>query len=126
MGNTIETKELLNRYYKGFAEKKGWENTLSEDFKFVGGDMTKTTPVVGKQAYIEVIKRFSQLFKSMRVKEMIVEEDHACVIGNYNYEFPGGKKINGNVAEIWKVKDGKLDSLTIFFDTLSFESLTKK
>jgi len=126
MENTLKTKELLNLYYKGFAEKEGWENTLSDDFKFVGGDMTKTTPVVGKQAYIEVIKRFSQLFKSMRIKEMIVEGDHACVIGNYDYEFPGGKKINGNVAEIWKIKNEKLDSLTIFFDTLTFDLLTKK
>ncbi len=88
--------------------------------------MTNTTPVISKQAYIEVINRFSRLFKSMRVKEMIVEDDQACVIGNYDYEFPGGKKTNGNVAEIWKVKDGKLDSLTIFFDTLTFELFTKK
>jgi len=126
MGNKLKTKELLNLYYKGFAEKKDWENTLSEDFKFVGGDMTNTTPTIGKQAYIEIIKRFSQLFKSMRLKEMIVEGDQACVIGNYDYEFPGGKNINGDVAEIWKVKNGKLDSLTIFFDTLTFDQLTKK
>jgi ketosteroid isomerase-like protein len=126
MGNTIQTKELLNLYYKGFASKEGWDSVISEDFKFIGGDMTNTTPATGKQAYIDVINRFSRLFKSMRVKEMIVEEDRACVIGNYDYEFPGGKKINGDVAEIWKVKNGKLDSLTIFFDTLSFEQFTKK
>jgi ketosteroid isomerase-like protein len=126
MNSTLKTKELLNIYYKGFAEKKEWDSVLSDNFKFVGGDMTNTTPTIGKQAYIEIIKRFSQLFKSMRVKEMIVEGDDACVIGNYDYEFPGGKKINGDVAEIWKVKNGKLDSLTIFFDTLTFELFTKK
>ena len=88
--------------------------------------MTKTTPIVGKQAYIEIIKRFSQLFTNMRIKEMLVEGNTACVIGNYDYVFPGGKKINGDVAEIWKAKNGKLDSLTIFFDTLNFDLLTKK
>jgi ketosteroid isomerase-like protein len=122
----MTTKELLDRYYKGFAKKSGWENVIAEDFKFIGGDMTKTTPVIGKNAYIEIINRFSKLFKSMRVKEMIIKGDSACVIGNYNYEFPGGKNINGDVAEIWKVKKGKLDSLTIFFDTLTFDLLTKK
>ncbi len=120
------TKEILETYYRGFAEKNGWESVISDDFKFIGGDMTNTTPVVGKAAYIEIIKRFSQLFKTMRVKEMIVEGNNACVIGNYDYEFPGGKNINGDVAEFWKVKDGKLDSLTIFFDTLTFSVLTKK
>ncbi len=122
----MTTKELLETYYKGFAAKKYWESVISDDFRFTGGDMTNTTPVVGKQTYIEVIKRFSQLFTSMRVKEMIIGGDSACVIGNYDYVFPGGKEINGDVAELWKVKDGKLDSLTIFFDTLSFDLFTKK
>jgi ketosteroid isomerase-like protein len=121
----MNTKELLDIYYKGFAMKSGWEEVIADDFKFIGGDMTKTEPVIGKAAYIEVINRFSKLFKSMRVKEMIIDGDSACVIGNYDYEFPVGKKINGDVAEIWKVKNGKLDSLTIFFDTLSFERFTK-
>ncbi len=126
MDNSKATKELLDIYYKGFAQKEGWDSVISENFKFVGGDMMNTTPVIGKQGYIEVINRFSKLFKSMHVKEMIIEDDNACVIGNYNYEFPGGKKINGDVAEIWKVKNGKLDSLIIFFDTLTFELLTKR
>ncbi len=116
----MTTKELLDTYYKGFAQKGNWDSVLSEDFKFTGGDMTKTTPVTGRAAYVEVIKRFSRLFTHMRVKQMIIEGDTACVTGNYDYVFPNGKSINGDVAEIWKVKDGKLDSLTIFFDTLTF------
>lgn len=121
----MTTKKLLETYYDGFAQKGNWEIVLSDDFKFVGGDMTKTTPIMGKAAYIEVIKRFSRVFKTMRVKEMIVDDDRACVIGNYDYIFPNGKSINGDVAEIWKVKNGKLDTLTIFFDTLTFHVNTK-
>jgi ketosteroid isomerase-like protein len=121
----MTTKELLETYYKGFAEKHNWDMVLSDDFKFVGGDMTKTSPIVSKAAYIEIIRRFSQLFKTMRVKDMIVQGDHACVIGSYDYVFPNGKCINGDVAEIWKAKDGKLDELTIFFDTLTFQVNTK-
>jgi ketosteroid isomerase-like protein len=122
----MTTKELLETYYKSFAQKQqGWEAVLSDDFKFVGGDMTKTTPIVGRTAYIEVIKRFSQVFKTMRVKQMVVEDGTACVIGNYDYVFPNGKSINGDVAEIWKIKDDKLDALTIFFDTLTFQANTK-
>jgi ketosteroid isomerase-like protein len=122
----MTTKDLLKIYYDGFANKAGWASIISDDFKFTGGDMTKTTPVVGKVAYLEIISRFSKLFSTMRIKEMIVEGTSACVIGNYDYVFPGGKKINGDVAELWKVKEGKLTSLTIFFDTLNFDLLTKK
>jgi ketosteroid isomerase-like protein len=118
--------ELLDKYYEGFAKKSGWEHVLSDNFKFIGGDMTNPAPSIGKAAYIEVINRFSKLFTSMRVKEMIIEGDRACVIGNYDYLFPGGNIVNGDVAEIWKAKDGKLDSLTIFFDTLTFHKMTKR
>jgi len=121
----MTTKEILESYYKGFAQKQGWETVIADDFKFVGGDMTKTEPIQGKQAYIDIIKRFSQLFQNMRIKEMIADGDNACVIGNYDYVFPNGKSINGDVAEVWKVKDGKLAALTIFFDTLTFQANTK-
>ena len=56
---------------------------------------------------------------------MIIEGDQACVIGNYDYVFPNGESTNGDVAEIWKIKDGKLDQLTIFFDTLTFQANSK-
>lgn len=121
----MTTKELLDIYYKGFAEKANWEGAIADDFQFIGGDMTKTEPIVGKEAYIQVIKRFSQLFQSMKVKEMIVQDDKACVIGNYDYLFPNGQKINGNVAEVWTIKKDKLQSLTIYFDTLTFANYSK-
>ena len=105
--NIMTTKELLKTCYKSFAQKQGWEAVISDDFKFVGGDMTKREPVVGKQAYIDVIKRFSQVFQNMWVKEMMTDGDSACVIGNYDYVFPNCKSINGDVAEIWKVKRRK-------------------
>ena len=119
---SMTANELLETYYHGLAQKTGWESVISDDFKFVGGDMTKTDPVLGKSAYIEVIKRFGSLFKTMRVKEMIVEGDRAFVRANYDYVFPNGKSMNGDVAELWRVKDGKLDSLTIFFDTGTFQA----
>lgn len=115
------TKQLLETYYRGFAQKEGWESVISDDFKYTGGDMTKTTPAIGKAAYIEVIKRFSRVFQSMHVKEMIVDGEKASVIGNYDFKFPNGESVNGDVSEIWTAKDGKLASLTIFFDTLTFD-----
>ena len=126
MENSKATKQLLETYYRGLVQKEGWEQVISDDFKFIGGDMTKTAPIVGKAAYIEVIKRFSRVFQTMRVKEMIIADEDACVIGNYDYKFPNGVFINGDVAEIWKTKNGKLDSLTIFFDTFTFDKNTPK
>jgi ketosteroid isomerase-like protein len=120
MDSRATAKQLLETYYKGFAEKANWEHTIADDFQYVGGDMNNTQPVIGKQAYIDIMKRFSQRFEAMRVKEVIIENDKASVIGNYDFQFPNGQKINGNVSENWTVKDGKLQSLTLYFDTLTF------
>ena len=119
-------QQLLEQYYRGFAKKAGWEDTLAEDFKFGRGDMTKQEPVIGKSAYVEIIARFSQLFTDMRVQEMFIHEQSAFVLANYDFVFPKGIKINADVAEYWTIKEGKLDSLTIFFDTASFSMLTKR
>ena len=126
MEKSASTRQLLETYYEGFARKQGWESVISDDFKYTGGDMMKTDPVKGKAAYIEVINRFSRVFQSMQVNEMIVEGESACVIGSYDYKFPNGAALQGEVAEIWKAKNGKLDSLTIFFDTLTFDRNTPK
>ncbi len=120
----MSTKELLEIYYKGFAKKSGWESVIADDFEFVGGDMTKRKPIVGKQAYIEIIQRFGRLFQNMRVKEMFVKDNNAFVLAEYDYVFPNGKSISGDVAELWKVKDDKLAALTIYFDTLTFHLWT--
>ncbi len=61
----MTTKELLDKYYEGFAQKRGWESVISDDFKFVGEDMVNPNITVGKAAYIEVIKRFSRLFTAI-------------------------------------------------------------
>jgi len=120
MEKSAETKQLLETYYKGFAEKANWESVIADNFEYIGGDMNNVQPVVGKQAYIEIIKRFSQRFEAMRVKQMVVENDKASVIGNYDFVFPNGFKINGNVSENWTTENGKLKSLTLYFDTLTF------
>lgn len=102
------------------------ESVIADDFQYIGGDITKQEPLTGKQGYIEVIKRFSQVFTAMRVKEMIIQGESACVIGNYDFKFPSGQEINGNIAELWTAKNGKLQSLTIYFDTLTFANNTKR
>ena len=119
-------KKLLEIYYKGFAEKANQESVIADDFQHVGGDMTKKDPLIGKQAYLDVIKRFSQVFTSMQVKEMIIQGNNACVIGNYDFKFPNGQELHGNVAELWTAKNEKLQSLTIYFDTMTFANNTKK
>jgi ketosteroid isomerase-like protein len=123
----MTSEELLDSYYQGLARKAGWDSVLAEDFEFVGGhNMTKPAPAIGKSAYQTVIDRFSRIFTAMRVKDRLVARDRAYVLANYDYAFPTtGRTANGDVLEVWKIGNGKLVALTIFFDTAAFETLMK-
>ena len=121
----MTTKKLLDKYYEGLARKADWESGLADDMRFIGGDMTKTEPTIGKQNYVRIVQGLSRLFSTLRVLRTFVDGDQAMVVVEYDWTFPKGVNIPGTVAEYWKVKDGKLWELTIFFDTGTFERLTK-
>lgn len=121
----MKTEELLDVYYQGLARKTGWDSVLAEDFRFIGGDMTKQTPTVGKEAYVMIIQRLSRAFSDVRVVKSFVDGDQALVLAQYDWTFPHAVSIKGSVAEYWKAQSGKLQELTIFFDTASFDRLAK-
>ncbi|MEZ5004767.1 MAG: nuclear transport factor 2 family protein [Chitinophagales bacterium] len=126
MTHSTTTKELLETYYKGFGKKEGWESVISDDFEFRADNMEKEDINKGKETYVNIIARFSRLYQDVRIKRMIIDDNNASVIANYDYIFPNGKQISGDVAEFWTAKDGKLTSLHIYFDTLTFDKNTPK
>lgn len=106
-------KELLEIYYKGFAQKSGWEHTLADDFVFV---MNDGEPLLGKAAYVEICKKYSSTYQTMRVIRTIVEGNDACVIVSYDWILPDGNTKTGNEIEIWKAENGFLKELKIYFN----------
>jgi ketosteroid isomerase-like protein len=113
----MTTKELLDTYFQGLMKKSGWEPLIADDFIFWGGRNMTEPPVVGKAAFIQVMNKFYPLFTAMRVKDQVVDGDRAYFLTNYDFSFPNGKKANGDVVEVWTVRDGKLASRTVFNDT---------
>ena len=113
----MQTKEIIERYYDGIAQKKGWESLISEEIAFSGAG-PKTT---GKSAYIEGTSRFLRAVKTSKVVTLIIEGDKACAVVRYELVSPKGKEISSEVAEILSVQDGKINSSSIFFDTAGFK-----
>ena len=113
----MQTKEIIESYYDGIAQKKGWESVISEEIIFSGAG-PKT---VGKTAYIEGTSRFLRAVKSSKVVTLIIEGDKACAVVRYELVSPKGKEMSSEVAEILSVRDGKIDSSSIFFDTAGFK-----
>ncbi len=116
MENSKKTKELLNKYYDGLSRKGDWGSLLSENFLLTGNVAKETR---GREVFVN--NPFFKLVKGLKAKTMIIEGESACAVVNYDLVSPKGKSLSSDVAEIWKVKNGKLDSIAIYFDTAAFQ-----
>jgi ketosteroid isomerase-like protein len=110
------TKEILEKYYEGLSKKGDWHSMLAGDI-LLPGTIAKQSR--GKDLFVN--NNFFKMVKSLKLKEMIVENDAACAIVGYDLMSPKGNSFQSDVAEIWKVKDEKLESLAIYFDTAAFQ-----
>jgi ketosteroid isomerase-like protein len=116
----MNTQTLIDTYYAGLAKRGGWDAALADDFAFTAGNAGNGSQ--GKASYAEVLRQFGRMFDSVDVKHSIVDGDHACVIASYGAISPSGSRRVFDIAEVWKARDGKLASLTIYFDTAGWKS----
>ena len=119
MEDQVTTRQLLETYYKGFAVKQGWEQTIADDFIFsLGG---RRGPVIkGKEMYIGLIKGFYRSYEAVKVKAMMIEPDKACAVATYTINSIKETQTDFDIAEVWTIKNNKLSSLTIFYDTVNY------
>jgi ketosteroid isomerase-like protein len=114
------TQETIKGYYDGIKRKSRWQAFVADDIVFEGTGMKATK---GKEAFVKSNSQFLQAVKTSQVKDMIVEGEKACVIVHYELMSPKGNSASSDVAEILVVKDGKIGSSTIYFDTAAFANL---
>jgi len=117
--NSMTTKETIQGYFNSLKQKTGWESFLSDGMIFT----SFTSPikqVTGKEAYLESTKRFYSMIVSFEIKDLLIEEDKACALTHYELQPPKGNTFSSDVAEIFTVKNGKINSFTIYFDSSPF------
>lgn len=119
----MKTSELIGKYFAAI-HKGGWEEYIAEDFVFVNSNLDNVAR--GKTAYVEGAGRFFRATTSVEIRQMIIEGENACVLARYQLRSPKDNTGVGDVAEILSVKDGKLTSSTIFFDTKAFTDFMAK
>jgi ketosteroid isomerase-like protein len=115
----LNTKETIQGYFSSLKQKKGWESFLSNDMIFT----SFTSPIRrirGRAAYLEGTKRFYSMITAMEVKDLIVEGEKACALTHYELQPPGGPAFGSDVAEVFAVQDGKINSFDIYFDSAPF------
>jgi ketosteroid isomerase-like protein len=115
----VTTKDTIQGYFNRLKQKESWEAFLSNDLIFTNF-ASPIKQVTGKEAYLESTKRFFSMVNSVEVKNLIIEGEKACALTCYELQPPRGKAFRSDVAEIFTVKNGKIDSFAIYFDNSPF------
>jgi ketosteroid isomerase-like protein len=118
MTDSTSTRSILQEYYDRISQKSDWKSLIADKITFTSvGRITYT-----KEEYVEATSRFLQLVTSLKINEFIVEDNKACITVEYSLKSPKGNTTSCEVAEVLMVRDGKIYSSCIFFDTASFRS----
>jgi ketosteroid isomerase-like protein len=117
----MSTQEVIKGYYESQIKKDDkWKELWADNAIF--SDASQTLLATGKEAVIQSFMPFLNGVESLKIAQMIVEDDQACSIISYTYINPRGEKMNQDVAEVSEVRDGKLAKLTIYFDLTAYRS----
>ena len=116
----MNTKDTIQSYFTKVEQKNGWESLLGDNMVFTSF-ASPVKQVRGKDAYLQATKRFYSMIRSVQVRELIVAGDQACALTRYDLQPPnGGPAFGSDVAEIFAVRNGKIDSFGIYFDSAPF------
>jgi hypothetical protein len=116
---TMATSDIIERYFDCLSKNTGWEAFLSDGMVFT----SYTSPikqVTGRDTYLESTRGFYSMIGTVQVRDLIVDGDRACAFTHYELRPPSGDTFGSDVAELFTVKNDKIDSFSIYFDSAPF------
>jgi len=116
----MNTRQTIERYFDQLQRGSDWESLLAEDMVFTRFTIPNKQ-VKGKNAYLQATKGFYSMIRRTEVRQLIVDGDAACALTRYDLQQPnGGPVFQSDVAEVFSVSNGKIDSFGIYFDPTPF------
>ena len=116
----MNTRQTIERYYEALRTKSGWSSLFADDVTFT----SFTSPnrqTNDRTMFVEGTKRFYSMIVSFELRELIVDGENACGLTRYELQPPnGGPRFSSDVAEIFSVRDGRIKSFGIYFDTAPY------
>ncbi|SRR5258708_366198 len=115
----MATAAIIRNFYESLAQKtEAWQRDLAAAVIFA--DASKMLHAEGRDAFIQSFTGFLRAVEQVRLQKLIVDGDDAAAVVSYDYVSPGGGQLHQDDAEIWKIIDGKIAALTIYFDITEF------
>ncbi len=120
----MNVRDVIQSFYDGLAQKNDeWQKHLADDVVF--SDASKALHAEGKADFIQSFSSFIRAVEKVQPRQLIVEDTNACAVVSYDYVNPKGSRLHQDDAEVWKVVDGKITALTIYFDITEFRNFMR-
>lgn len=108
-------KQISEAFYQAMFNNEGWQDYLANEVSFLG---PLASLVEGKEAVVNITTQFLAQKHTGTIKNIIAEEDSICVLTQYQLGHPAVELLEIDACEILKIKDGKVLSMEVFFDSL--------
>ena len=115
----MAAKQVVQDYFEALKSKQDWRSFLADDLQFTSF-ASPNKRLVGRAAYLDSTKRFFSMVTAVEVRSLIADGSTACALTRYELQPPHGERFHSDVAEIFTVRDGKIDSFGIYFDSAPF------
>jgi ketosteroid isomerase-like protein len=115
----MTTRETIERYFDKLAAKSEWQESFADEMVFTSY-ISPSKEIKGKAAYLEATKRFYSTIRGVEVRQLLVDGTRAVALTRYQIQQPGKPLFTSDVAEVFSVTGGKIDSLGIYFDTAPY------
>ena len=119
MPTSDDTRTVIQTYFSRLKDKTGWEELLSDQMTFT----SFTSPVkraAGRAQYLEATRRFYSTIGGFEVRDLLVDGDRACALTRYDIRPPAGPAFTSDVAEVFTVREDKITTFDIYFDSAPF------
>jgi ketosteroid isomerase-like protein len=115
----MTTRQTLELYFERLQRKADWDALLADNMVFTSFTIPNKQ-VSGKDAYLRATKGFYSMIRRAEVRQLIIDGGAACALTRYDLQPPNGPVFQSDVAEVFSVSNGKIDSLGIYFDPTPF------
>jgi ketosteroid isomerase-like protein len=117
----MTTADIIQTFYASLAQKTDvWQRDLADDVVF--SDAGKKLHAEGRDAFIQSFTSFLRAVERVQLQQLILDGNDAAAVVSYDYVSPTGGKLHQDDAEVWKIEDGKIAALTIYFDITEFRA----
>jgi ketosteroid isomerase-like protein len=120
MTTQATTKEIVQQYLTHVQKRGDWASLIADDMVFTS-HAGPGRQITGRDEFLQATSRFYAMIVDAHVNDIIVSGEKACALTRYRLQPPNGAAaFASDVAEIFTVRNGKIDSLAIYFDAAPY------